>query len=70
MKHKIFTLLAVSLSMLVFVSCKKDECHECHFELNGQEVELGNKCGEDLKSLEKNGYMQDGVLYEVHCHEH
>jgi hypothetical protein len=55
-----------------FTSCKKkEECHECHYEdANGAEVELGEKCGEELEDLETNGFKDGGTTYEVHCHEH
>ena len=55
-----------------FTSCKKkEECHECHYDdANGNEVELGEKCGEELENLEANGYTIGGVTYEVHCHDH
>lgn len=54
-----------------FVSCKKEECHECHYDdANGNEVEIGEKCGDELESIEASGYNVDGTVYEVHCHEH
>lgn len=64
------TLIAVGAIALMFTSCKKEECHECHYDINGSQVELGKKCGDDLESLEKNGYAVDGTVYDVHCHEH
>ena len=69
MKVKIFVV--ASISMLAFASCKKDECHECHYEdASGNEVELGEKCGSELEDLEASGYNVGGVNYVVHCHEH
>jgi hypothetical protein len=55
-----------------FTSCKKKvECHECHYDDdNGAEVELGEKCGEELENLEKDGITVGGKKYDVHCHEH
>jgi hypothetical protein len=55
-----------------FTSCKKkEECHECHYDDdNGAEVELGEKCGEELENLEKDGIMVGGKKYDVHCHDH
>ena len=65
-------LLFISLPVFtLLVSCKKNECHECHYE-NDQDVkiELGNYCGKDLENIEKNGYSDGQKSYEVHCHEH
>jgi hypothetical protein len=55
-----------------FTSCKKkEECHECHYDDdNGAEVKLGEKCGEELENLEKDGIMVGSKKYDVHCHEH
>ncbi len=63
---KIILLAAVTVS---FVACKKDECKECHYDKDGGEVELGEKCGDDIETLEKDGYTKDGVTYTVHCGE-
>lgn len=37
---------------------------------DGIEVELGEKCDDDLKNIEASGFNDGGVVYEVHCHEH
>ncbi|HLU86309.1 MAG TPA: hypothetical protein VKZ44_01050 [Taishania sp.] len=66
----ISVLTAFSVLILIVASCKKESCHECHYDLDGQEVELGKKCGDDLENLEKDGYVVDGTIYEVHCHDH
>ena len=71
MKSKV--VLAASIFSFAFfmTSCDKEECHECHYEdAYDQEVELGEKCGEELEEVEKNGVTVDGESYEVHCHEH
>ncbi|WP_070137718.1 hypothetical protein [Crocinitomix algicola] len=60
-------IAAVALAGLT-TSCKK--CHECHYDGPDGEVELGEKCGDDLEALEDNGYTVDGTNYTVHCHEH
>jgi hypothetical protein len=55
-----------------FTSCKKkEECHECHYDdANGDEVEMGEKCGEELEKLESEGKTTvGGVEYVVHCGE-
>ena len=56
---------------MTVVSCKKNQCSECHYDdAQGLEVELGEKCGDELETLEANGYNLGGVNYDVHCHEH
>lgn len=65
LKFALLTIVGLSI-----VSCKKEQCHECHYEKNDTEVELGEKCGNDLKDLETNGYNDSGTNYEVHCAEH
>lgn len=60
----------VASVLLTLSSCKKEECHECHYDKNGEEVELGKKCGEDLENLEREGYTDGANTYEVHCSEH
>ncbi len=52
-------------------SCKK--CHACHYDaVGGTEVELGEYCGDDLETIESEGYHDHvaDTTYEVHCHEH
>lgn len=58
------------LSVVTMVACKKHQCAECHYDGVNGEVELGEKCGNDLENLEANGYNVDGTNYVVHCHEH
>ena len=64
---KIITLFAALTALTA--SCSKDECKECHYDKGGAEVELGEKCGDDIADLEKNGYTVDSVNYTVHCGE-
>ena len=64
------SVVLIAFTSFTMVSCKKDECHECHYDGPNGEVELGEKCGDDLEDIEANGYAVDGVVYEVHCHEH
>ncbi len=48
-----------------------EECHECHYDLNGSQIELGEYCDDGLEEIEKSGFTDtDGTVYEVHCHEH
>jgi len=66
MKNAILILAVLSL---LAVSCKK-KCHDCHYDLNGAEVEIGEYCGDDLEALEASGFAVGDTTYEVHCHEH
>lgn len=68
-RNTIIGAIAV-LALISFSSCKKDECHDCHYDGPNGEVEIGEKCGDDLEEVEVNGYAADGMVYEVHCHEH
>ncbi len=63
------TIIGAVLLVALSFSCKKEECKECHYDKDGGEVELGEKCGDDIVSLEANGYTEDGVTYTVHCGE-
>ena len=68
---KQFFVIGLALVAMTAVSCKKESCHECHYDgANGEEVELGEKCGDELETLESNGYNLNGTNYVVHCHEH
>lgn len=60
----IFSVIAV------LASCEKNKCHECHYDKAGAEIELGEKCGDELEALEANGYTDTTGTYTVHCHEH
>ncbi|MGC6433730.1 MAG: hypothetical protein ACON4M_05990 [Crocinitomicaceae bacterium] len=61
--------LAAGLVLVAF-SCKKSECHECHYDAAGVEVELGEKCDSELENLEANGITVGDSVYTVHCHAH
>jgi len=63
------TIIGTLLLATLTFSCKKDECKECHYDKDGAEVELGEKCGDDIETLEADGYTVDGVNYTVHCGE-
>ena len=69
MKSTVFFLFALSTALLA-VSCKRESCHECHYDLNGAEVEIGEFCGDELEAVEADGYRVDTVTYEVQCNEH
>ena len=60
--------VAISIAMY---SCKRDECHECHYDKAGSTVEMGEYCGEALENLETTGSYTDTTgTYVVHCHDH
>ena len=68
MKTKLF--FAATL-LIASVACNKDECYECHYDgPNGEEVEIGEYCGDAAQDIETAGYDVDGVNYDVHCGEH
>lgn len=71
--NKTIQLLMLYVILLIastFVSCKKNDCHACHYDKNGAEIEIGEYCGEDLEQIEAKGYTDSTGNYEVHCHEH
>lgn len=70
MKKSKLMIVGMGVVALAFTACKKEECHECHYDKDGQEIELGEKCGDDLEAIEASGYNDGGTVYEVHCHEH
>jgi hypothetical protein len=70
MKKVVFKSTVYLAISLVIYSCKRDECHECHYDKAGTEVPLGEKCGDELENLESNGYTDTTGSYVVHCHGH
>ena len=64
-------ILFTVVTLFGFNSCKK--CHECHYDLNGTEVELGEFCGDELEAIEASGYVvpsdSTGTVHTVHCGE-
>lgn len=60
----------VFVMLLSWMSACKRHCHDCHYDGPNGEVELGEKCGEEVEALEAEGYSSDSVNYKVHCHEH
>jgi hypothetical protein len=58
------------ITLFFLFSCGKNKCAECHYDYGSTQIELGEKCGDDLKSLEANGFLVNDTLYEVHCHQH
>ncbi|MBM3429760.1 MAG: hypothetical protein FJX99_02105 [Bacteroidetes bacterium] len=70
MKRVFFSVTALLLLSYTMISCNKNKCHECHYDKAGVEIELGEKCGDELENLEANGYTDSTGNYVVHCHEH
>ena len=70
MKKSVILFVMATASVIGISSCSKNKCHDCHYDKNGAEVELGEKCGDDLEQLESNGYTDTTGTYTVHCHEH
>jgi hypothetical protein len=71
MKKVVFKSSVVVAISLALYSCKRDECHDCHYDKAGAEVEMGEYCGEALENLEAQGTYTDSTgTYEVHCHGH
>lgn len=70
MKKSMFKIAFIATGMLLIVACKKNKCAECHYDADANtEVELGQKCGDDLETLEANGYSDGTNTYTVHCGE-
>lgn len=70
MKKSVILFVMATACVIAISSCSKNKCHDCHYDKNGAEVELGEKCGDDLEQLESNGYTDTTGTYTVHCHEH
>ena len=68
MKTTKLLLILIALG-LTFTSCKKETCTTCHYDGPNGEVELGEKCNEEIEDLERNGYVVNGQTYTVHCGE-
>lgn len=65
-----FALPFVAFAAFSLTSCKK--CEGCHYDgADGNEVEMGEYCDQELEDLEKAGTTEvDGQTYVVHCGEH
>lgn len=66
MKTKLFFIAAIGAAV-IFSSCNKKKCEECHYDKNGAEIELGEICGDAMVDLEANGYTDSTGNYVVHC---
>ena len=70
MKKVIITGVIVAVGTIFVSACKKNKCAECHYDSSSNtEVELGQKCGDELETLEANGYSDGTNTYTVHCGE-
>jgi len=71
MKKSFFIFGSVVFLAAIMQSCSKNKCHECHYDdASGNEVAIGEKCGDELETLEANGYTDSTGNYVVHCHGH
>lgn len=62
------SLIVFSVACIFAASaCKKNECADCHYDKAGVEIELGEKCGDEMEQLEANGYTDTTGTYVVHC---
>jgi hypothetical protein len=67
MKTKLLFIALLGLMAGSFSACKKDKCEACHYDKAGAEIELGEKCGDEMEGLEANGYTDSTGTYVVHC---
>jgi hypothetical protein len=67
MKTNMLFIALLGLMAVSFSACKKNKCEECHYDKDGAEIELGEKCGDEMEALEANGYTDTTDTYVVHC---
>jgi len=67
MKSISFVLLFPIGILLSTASCNKNKCAYCHYDKAGAEIEIGEKCGDEMENLEANGYTDSTGTYVVHC---
>lgn len=69
MKTKSILAIGALTFTVVFTSCKK--CEHCHYDdANGNEVEIGELCDDELKNAEANGYAIGDTTVTIHCEAH
>ncbi|MFT4600123.1 MAG: hypothetical protein ACI857_000293 [Arenicella sp.] len=61
-------ILAIIAIGFAVQSCNK--CQDCHYDMNGEEVEIGELCDEELENAEANGYSLQDTVVTIHCEEH
>lgn len=67
MKTNMLYVVSLCLTALSLTACKKNTCADCHYDKAGAEIELGEKCGDEMETLEANGYTDSTGNYVVHC---
>lgn len=67
MKTKMMFIALLCLIARSLTACNKDKCANCHYDKAGAEIELGEKCGDEMETLEANGYTDSTGTYVVHC---
>lgn len=60
-------LAVMGLVALLAGACTKDDCKYCYYSKDGQEVALGELCGEEVKTIEDSGFDIGGVNYDGYC---
>ncbi|MFM7566895.1 MAG: hypothetical protein ACKO4K_09125 [Flavobacteriales bacterium] len=54
-------------ALCITSACSKNKCADCHYDKAGAEIEIGEKCGDEMENLEANGYTDSTGTYVVHC---
>ncbi len=68
---KKLAIIFAAVSVFGFTACNKSTCHECHYDLNGAEVELGEYCDDDLTQIEQMDIQINwNYTYSSLCEEH
>ena len=67
MKSKLVLLSVLCVAAFSLGACKKNKCADCHYDKAGAEIELGEKCGDEMETLEANGYTDSTGNYIVNC---
>lgn len=65
---KKFAFIGLGVIAFGFASCEK--CEDCHYDMDGTEVEIGEICDEELEDAEANGYAVGDTVVTIHCEEH
>ena len=58
-------ILFSAFVLIGFSSCNK--CHECHADVNGSEVELGEYCGDEAEDLKQWIHRSNGFNWDCTC---
>ncbi len=62
-------LICVIIILSIVSGCSKNSCKQCSYDgQNGQLVNLGVYCGDSLRTIKQNGYMDtSGLIIQVEC---